>query len=83
MVKALPVIARARVGASTLDYSDQHVRIELFFRPPSRSASIFFFDATLGYGVSYGLLNGRGIFVREFGLQMFPCGFIPRRLRFR
>ena len=77
MGKALTVITRSGVRASALD-DEEHLRVEFVFGPPSWSVSVFCVGATFGDRVGDCLLDGRGIFVRKFGSQAFPCGIVSR-----
>ena len=75
----MTVITRSGVRASALDDVEEHLRVEFVFGPPSSwSASVFYVGATFGDRVGDCLLDGRGIFVRKFGSQAFPCGIVSR-----
>ena len=74
----MTVITRSGVRASALDDVKEHLRVEFVFGPLSWSASVFCVGATFGDRVGDSLLDGRGIFVRKFGSQTFPCGIVSR-----
>ena len=74
--KTLAIVARPGIGASALDNGKEHLGVELVFGSPSWSASLLFFDATLGDGICDGLLDGSRIFVGKFGSPTLPRGVV-------